>query len=242
MSLPALTGWIDAYIRGRLFGQEFDPLINENWRALLLDDVAHHIASAFASALIEGEANQEVAEAEVRYRYVSEVAHITVRASSAVEITKSIYPKLPIAVRAGGLERTFIEWADQDTQVEAFTKINEYKHGFLQQRYLKADGMPAMYSPDFLLRTAENIYVVETKAEKDLTNENVQRKRRAARAWCDRINTLSPELRENRTWSYVLLGEEAVKQWRARSARITELLDYARVTSNTEVSVQERLL
>jgi type III restriction enzyme len=242
VSLPALTGWIDTYIRHRLFGQEFEPLINENWRALLLDDVAHHIAGEFASALVEGEANQEITEAEVRYRTISEVDRITVRSSSAVEVMKSVYTKLPIAARAGGLERTFIEWADQDTQIEAFTKINEYKHDFLQQRYLKADGRPAMYSPDFLVQTLDDIYVVETKSEKDLSNENVQRKRRAARAWCDRINSLNPELRENRSWSYVLLGQEAVEQWKARNARITDLLDYARVTSASEIGVQERLL
>ena len=242
VSLPALTGWIDTYIRNRLFSEPFDPLVDEHWRVLLLDDVAHHIAGSFATALIEGEANQEVADAEVRYRYVSEISSITVRTSSAVEVAKSVYTKLPIATRSGGLERTFIEWADQDSQVEAFTKINEYKHDFLQQRYLKADGMPAMYSPDFLVRTSTSLYVVETKSERDMTNENVHRKRRAARAWCDRINSLRPDLRENRTWNYVLLGEEAVQSWRARHARITELLDYAKVTSNVDVAIQERLL
>jgi type III restriction enzyme len=242
VSLPALTGWIDIYIRSGLFGQEFEPLDDENWRVLLLDDVAHHIAGTFASALIAGEENQEIAEAEVRYRNISEVERITVRASSAVTVTKSVYTKLPVAPNAGGLERAFIEWADQDTQVEAFTKINEYKHNFLQQRYLKADGMPAMYSPDFLVRTADQLYVVETKAQRDLTDENVHRKRRAARAWCDRINALSPTLRENRSWSYVLLGEEAVKQWRSRNARITELLNYSRLSPAVGANMQERLL
>lgn len=241
VSLPALTGWVDTYIRFRLFDQEFDPLINENWRALLLDDVAHHIAGAFASALVEGEANQEIAEAEVRYRNVSEVERITVRSSSAVEVTKSIYTKLPIAPRAGGLERTFIEWADQDTQVESFTKINEYKHDFLQQRYLKEDGMPAMYAPDFLLRTEDCVYVIETKAQKDVSSQNVQRKRKAAKAWCERINSLHPEHRAHRMWHYVILGQDAVEQWKAQNARVTDLLDYARVTDKGP-AIQERLL
>ncbi len=242
VSLPALTGWIDTYIRERLFDQAFDPMIDEQWRALLLDDVANHVAGRFASALVEGEANREVHGPDVRYRNISEVEKITVRSSTAVNVTKSIYEKLPVAARSGGLERTFIEWTDRDFEVGAFTKIVEYKHEFLQQRYLKADGMPAMYWPDFLVRTDASVYVVETKSESGLTDENVQRKRRAARAWCDRINSLDAHLRENRTWAYVLLGQESVEQWKARNARVSELLDYARLTSGTQLGVQERLL
>lgn len=227
--LPQLTAWIDVYVRQRLFGGPFDPLADENWRALLLDDVASHIAGSFAVALIEAESNQQVAEAEVLYRLLSEVTSLTVRTNSCVEVTKSIYPKLPVQTKGGGLERTFMEWANQDTQVEAFTKIHEYKHSFLRRRYLKADGMPAMYSPDFLLRLPEHIYVIETKSQTDLTNENVVRKQRAAIAWCDQINDLDPEQRDSRTWHYVLLGQDAVQEWRSKNARVSELLEYARL-------------
>ena len=135
-----------------------------------------------------------------------------------------------------------MEWADQDTQVEAFIKINEYKHTFLQRRYLKADGMPAMYSPDFLLRTATDIHVIETKAQQDLTNENVQRKQLAAIAWCDQINGIAPEDRGDREWHYSILGEDAVREWRSKNARLSELLDYARLRRKEAVKPQERLL
>ncbi len=242
VQLPVLTGWIDVYIRQRLFNQPFDPLNAENWRVLLVDDVAQHIAGNFASALVESEQNQEVAGAEVRYRNVSEVEKITVRASTAVEVTKSVYTRLRIAPRSGGLERTFIEWADQDTLIEAFTKIDEYKHDFLRHRYLKADGMPAMYSPDFLVRTADAVYVVETKSQADLSNENVNRKRRAALAWCSRINSLPEEKRSDRVWRYVLLGQDIVEQYRANNMRVTDLLEYAKLTSGNEIGIQERLL
>lgn len=239
--LPTLTGWIDQYVRERLFGQTYDPLDGENWRVLLLDDVAQHIAGQFASALVESEQNLTVSGAEVHYRQLSEVDKIVVRASSCVEVQKSIYPKLPIPKRAGGLERKFLEWADRDTEVEALCKIHEYRHDFLQQRYLKEDGMPAMYSPDFLLRTGDRVYVIETKAQKDVSSANVQRKRKAAKAWCDRINLLEPDLREDRTWHYVILGQESVEQWQAQNARVTDLLDYARVTDRESPS-QEKLL
>src|SRR5690606_35044319 len=134
VQLPLVTGWVDAYVRGRLFGASFDPLENENWRVLLLDDVAQHIASVFATALIAAEQNQVVGAAEVLYRRLSEVQSINVRAGSCVEVQKCIYSKLPYPSKAGGLERAFMQWADDDTEVLALCKIHEHQHNFLQRR------------------------------------------------------------------------------------------------------------
>ncbi len=239
---PLLTGWLDTYIRARLFGETMDPLEDENWRVLLLDDVAHGIAGTFATALTEAAANQEVAGAEVIYRLLSEVKSLNVRSSSAIEVRKCIYPKLPIPSRSGGLERRFIKWADDDSQIEALVKIHEYRHDFLHRPYLKADGMPARYSPDFLVRTSERVYVVETKAQSALSDENVQRKQRAAISWCEQINTLAPEQRDDREWHYVILGESSVKEWHSKNARASELLDFARLRRTEQAAVQETIL
>jgi type III restriction enzyme len=226
---PLLTGWIDAYIRERLFGQTIDPLADENWRVLLIDDVAHSIAGVFATALTELAVNQTVGEAEVTHRWLSEVKTISVRTSSAVAVKKCIYPQLPIPAKAGGLERLFIEWADADSTVQALAKIHEYRHEFLHRPYLKADGMPASYSPDFIVRTVDSVYIIETKAQSALSDENVQRKQRAALAWVDQINTLDPEDRSDRTWHYVLLGEQTVREWKSKNATASDLLEFARL-------------
>lgn len=238
---PMLTGWLDTYIRHRLFGQSFDPLANENWRVLLLDDVAHDIAGVFATKLTEIQTTQSVIEAEVHHRRLSEVKTIPVRASLCVEVNKCIYPKLPIPSSGGGLERLFAEWVDEDTRVEALAKVHEYRHDFLRRPYLKADGMPAQYSPDFLIRTDVDVYVVETKGQSALSDENVQRKQRAALAWCDQINELPRHLRDDRDWSYVLLGESIVREWHRKNVRASELLEYARLRPASS-SAQQSLL
>lgn len=226
---PLLTGWLDSYIRHRLFGQEFDPLAEENWRVLLLDDVAHSIAGTFATKLVELQDSQVVASAEVQHRSLSEVTTIPVRGSTAEEVNKCIYPKLPIPSQGGGLERRFIRWADKDSCIEALAKVHEYRHDFLRRPYLKADGMPAQYSPDFLIRTPFTIYVVETKAQSALSDENVQRKQKAALAWCEQINELPEEQRDGRDWAYVLLGETIVNERHKKNATVTDLLEYARL-------------
>lgn len=238
---PLLTGWLDSYIRHRLFGQEFDPLAEENWRVLLLDDVAHSIAGTFATKLVELQDSQVVASAEVQHRSLSEVTTIPVRGSTAEEVNKCIYPKLPIPSQGGGLERRFIRWADKDSGIEALAKVHEYRHDFLRRPYLKADGMPAQYSPDFLIRTPFTIYVVETKAQSALSDENVQRKQKAALAWCEQINELPEEQRDGRDWAYVLLGETIVNEWHKKNATVTDLLEYARLRRTTTAR-QERLL
>jgi len=238
---PLLTGWLDGYIRHRLFGQEFDPLAEENWRVLLLDDVAHSIAGTFATKLVELQDSQVVASAEVQHRSLSEVTTIPVRGSTAEEVNKCIYPKLPIPSQGGGLERRFIRWADKDSGIEALAKVHEYRHDFLRRPYLKADGMPAQYSPDFLIRTPFTIYVIETKAQSALSDENVQRKQKAALAWCEQINELPEEQRDGRDWAYVLLGETIVNEWHKKNATVTDLLEYARLRRTTTAR-QERLL
>lgn len=238
---PLLASWLNTYIRSRLFGQEFDPLTDENWRVLLLDDVALSISGTFATKLIELQESQVVSSAEVRYRALSEVVTIPVRNSTAEEVRKCIYPKLPVPSQGGGLERRFIRWADQDSGIEAFAKIHEYRHEFLRRPYLKADGMPAQYSPDFLVRAEESIFIVETKAQSALSDENVKRKQKAAVAWCEQINELPEEYRNNRNWAYVLLGESILKEWQSKGARLTDLLDYARLRYSSNRR-QERLL
>ncbi|EFJ77706.1 DEAD/DEAH box helicase family protein [Rothia dentocariosa] len=237
---PLLTGWLDSYIRHRLFGQEFDPLAEENWRVLLLDDIAHSIAGTFATKLVGLQDSQVVASAEVQHRSLSEVTTIPVRGSTAEEVNKCIYPKLPIPSQGGGLERRFIRWADKDSGIEALAKVHEYRHDFLRRPYLKADGMPAQYSPDFLIRTPFTIYVVETKAQSALSDENVQRKQKAALAWCEKINELPEEQRDGREWAYVLLGESIVNEWHKKNASLTDLLNYARLRK-VSTSQQQRM-
>lgn len=238
---PQLLGWIDTYIRNRFFGEVIDPLEDENWRVLLTDMVTNELAGNISTALVRSLTQEVVTVAEVNFRSLSEVPVLSVRTSSCVEVRKCIYPKLPIPTHSGGLERKFLEWANNDTKVEALCKIAEYKHTFVQRPYLKADGMPARYSPDFLIRTEDRIYVVETKAESSLSDANVQRKQAAAIAWCEQINELEPSQRDHRRWAYVLLGEQAVTGSIAGNERASDLLDRARLRSVAEEEAEQQI-
>lgn len=235
---PQLAGWIDTYIRRRLFGGSFNPMEDENWRLLLIDAVTEHVIRAVAQELLQTEESEIVGEAEVLYRRLSEVPKLAMRESSSEPVSRCIYERLPFPSRSGQLERNFILWADRCSSIEAFCKVHEHKHDFVRLRYVKEDGLPAFYSPDFLVRTEASIYLVETKAQGQLVHPNVKRKRKAAVAWCARINGLEEDQRSGREWHYVLLGEEVFYDWRDKNATLEALLQYAALRHVEELGQQ----
>lgn len=241
-----LTGWLDDYVWTQLFGAPFNPLGDtdgaENWRLLLLQPVVDHITKVFAVALLDARQHHATGEAEVHARFLSETPLLMVREAHSVPVSKCIYTRLGWPARNGGLEKAFIHWAQADAQVLAFCKISETRHPFARLRYVKEDGLPAFYCPDFLARTQDAIYLVETKAQQQTMHPNVQRKLRAAVAWCERINALAPAHRQGLPWHYVLLGEDAVAEWQGKGAHLAQLLDFARLRPLASAQLQARLL
>jgi type III restriction enzyme len=229
VNLPTLTGWVDDFIRRRLFDAEFDPHADENWRLLKLDPVANHIIKEFGRKLPELTATEMTAPAEVAQRRLSEVQKLNVREAYSIVTPKCIYERLPYPSRNGGLEKAFIEKAISDATLEAFCKVSEQKHLFMRLRYVKENGLPGFYSPDFLVRTQTGIYLTETKAQDMLTKADVVRKQRAAVAWCERVKELPSEQRSDRTWSYCLLGEGLFYQFRDKGGTVEEMLQFSRV-------------
>jgi len=225
----ALAAALDDYIRERLFAEAFEPFEDEGWRLLLLQPVLEHIVRVFGLALVDAEAHGSSGPVEVRHRRLSEVDRLTLRESGSMEVDKCIYIRQGWPARSGGLEKAFIEWAQRDSGILAFCKISEHRHDFVRLRYVRDEGLPGFYIPDFLVRTAGGVHLVETKAQQQVRHPNVQRKLRAASAWCRRINDLPADLRDGRDWHYVLLGESLFWDWREKGARLEELLEFARI-------------
>jgi type III restriction enzyme len=235
VNLPQLSAWVDEYVRTQLFARQFDPFEEENWRLLCLDPVANHIIREFGRKLPELAETEPTTPAEIVQRRLSEVRRITVRESFSVTTSKCIYPRLPYPSRNGGFELAFIEKADIDATVQAFCKVNEQKHLFMRLRYVKENGLPGFYSPDFLVRTESGIWLVETKAQNQLTQPDVTRKKTAAVAWCDRVNELSPDNRSVRAWNYCLLGEALFYEFRDKGASMAEVLQFSRIREKAPV-------
>ena len=65
------------------------------------------------------------------------------------------------------------------------------------------------YEPDFIVETADYIYMVETKAKKDLTTEEVQAKKKAAEEYCKNATEYALTT-GGKPWKYHLLRHDMV--------------------------------
>lgn len=225
---------IDKYIRNGLFDKTFNPFIDNNWKILLLKNgiVTQHIIKEIGKLIMDMQNNTNISEAIIEKRYFSEITDLRMRENYSLKIAKTIYERLPYPSNRGGLEKSLIEYADSDSKVESIMKINEYYHNFANIIYIRTDGFLSFYYPDFIVKTADNIYLVETKSDKDLNDPNVKQKQLATLDWIKRINELDPEERMDRKWEYVLLGETHFYSLKDNNASMDEIFQLAKINES----------
>lgn len=227
-----LVQLIDDFIRHKLFNQEFNPLEDNNWRVLLLSQtgITEHIIKELSKALYEMQNAVEVQDAMVIKQYFSQTQELRMRENFSLDIVKTIYEKLPYPSKKGELEKNFMLSCDNDSNVKAFLKISEIYHDFAHLNYIRSNGILSLYYPDFIVKTRDRIYLAETKAQKDIKDENVLLKKRSALDWLKKINELKPDDRDNCEWSYALLGENTFYSMKSKGASIEEILEYSKLT------------
>ena len=223
---------MDWYIREKLFSVPFDPFQGSDWKILLAKDgiVTKHIVEQFAVAIYKMQNRLTTIDAEVSHTAFSSLKAIKMRESYSMEVQKCIYPRLGYPSHGGGLEKAFIEFLDRDAEVERFLKINESGHSFAIIFYVRKDGLMATYHPDFIVATADKVYLIETKGDDKVDDVNVRQKQTATVEWIKKINALEPGDRMNRTWEYVLVGESVFYSLSGSGATITDICNMCKVS------------
>lgn len=223
---------MDWYIREKLFSAPFNPFQGNDWKILLAKDgiVTKHIVEQFAVAIYKMQNRLTTINAEVSHTDFSSLRAIKMRESYSMEVQKCIYPRLGYPSHGGGLEKAFIEFLDRDAEVERFLKINESGHSFAIIFYVRKDGLMATYHPDFIVATADKVYLIETKGDDKVDDGNVRQKQTATIEWIKKINALEPEDRMNRTWEYVLVGESVFYSLSGSGATITDICNMCKVS------------
>ena len=223
---------MDWYIREKLFSLPFNPFQGNDWKILLAKDgiVTKHIVEQFAVAIYKMQNRLTTINAEVSHTDFSSLRAIKMRESYSMEVQKCIYPRLGYPSHGGGLEKAFIEFLDRDAEVERFLKINENGHSFAIIFYVRKDGLMATYHPDFIVATADKVYLIETKGDDKVDDVNVRQKQTATVEWIKKINALEPGDRMNRTWEYVLVGESVFYSLSGSGATITDICNMCKVS------------
>lgn len=223
---------MDWYIREKLFSAPFNPFQGNDWKILLAKDgiVTKHIVEQFAVAIYKMQNRLTTINAEVSHTDFSSLRAIKMRESYSMEVQKCIYSRLGYPSHGGGLEKAFIEFLDRDAEVERFLKINENGHSFAIIFYVRKDGLMATYHPDFIVATADKVYLIETKGDDKVDDVNVRQKQTATVEWIKKINALEPGDRMNRTWEYVLVGESVFYSLSGSGATITDICNMCKVS------------
>ena len=228
---------VDVYIRTRLFNQPFNPFNGSDWKILLSKNaiVTQHIIKVMSVAIHEMQENVMSNEAVVEKIWFSSVKTLRMRERFSLELQKVIYERLAYPSSKGRLEKEFMEFLDRDSDVQSFLKINESQHGFAKVFYIREDGLLASYHPDFIVKTAEAITIVETKGDDKANDANVRRKQMSILDWCKKINRLPSEMRMNRDWRYILLKETDFYIWSVNGATFIDIARLS-VVSHTNVT------
>ena len=231
-----LVGVIDRFIRNDLFGEAFNPLEGENWRILMLhkEGITTHIWREINQFIVQSQNNIDIKEAVVQKAYFSQVDSLKMRKNFCLDITKSIYEKTAYPSNKGGFERDFMEFCDKDSAVDKFIKINENHHNFAHLHYIRTDGLIASYCPDFIAQSGESVFLIETKAQRDISNENVISKRNSAVAFCEKINTLESSDRMGAKWSYHLLDDKTFYALQNRGANLIDIVSVCELAYKNE--------
>ncbi|MDZ4713052.1 MAG: DEAD/DEAH box helicase family protein [bacterium] len=224
---------IDKYIRTRLFGEDFDPFVDYNWKILLTrTGLLEHIVKEFSKVIFKMQNSINISEAIVFKKYFSDIDELKMREKYCLDIVKTIYQRQSYPSNKGLFEKDFMEFCDNDSEVEALIKVNENYHTFASILYIRTDGIIASYYPDFLVRTKDFIYIIETKAERDLSNPNVKQKRLATIDFAKRINELDPAERENREWYYLIIDDNIFKTKKSKGGSAKDIFEYTKISKS----------
>jgi len=197
---------LDDYVSSYCFSKSIDFNKPENYCVLNYPDVFDHIVNSVRNEIIRLIEGFKYEHSGV-WSALSEVPRIMMRESKCVQVDKCIYPRQPYHPKAGGFERDFIQNVlNTSSEVISYAKLDR-RHK-LKIQYRDETGILRTYEIDFIVKTSDKMYLVETKADKDLDNPNVAVKARAATAWCEQASTVSPhnEFHQPQTWEYLLLS------------------------------------
>jgi hypothetical protein len=160
---------------------------------------------------------------------LSETPRLMVREAHSVEVSKCIYTRL-------GWPRAMAGWSAPSStgrrpiaQVLAFCKISETRHPFARLRYVKEDGLPAFYSPDFPgAHGGCHLSGGDQGAAANRITPMCSASSRPRVAWCERINALTPEHRRP-ALALRAAGRGRGLRVAGQGRAAGELLDFARL-------------
>jgi len=216
-AMAHVAGIIDEYTSNCCFGTQINFDLPENYCVLNYTPVFDYIVQTVAQAIIKLIQGFKYEPRGVWAR-LSEVPRIMVRESRSLPTERCIYPRVGFQEKGGGFERDFIaEVLNTSADVLSFAKLDR-RHK-LKISYRDYTAILRNYEVDFIVKSRDKMFLVETKGDRDIDNETVALKARAAVAWCDQASLLPPpsDCSQPQAWEYLLISESLFKENRGLS-------------------------
>jgi type III restriction enzyme len=183
------------YIIRFLFDVELDPNNTDNVKKLNTPYVREKIREIFCSEITKLSMTETPAYVTRYYRLSdTPVLHTTRSEDSLYKPIKSIFNTLSADSQ---FEIDFMRYLDYQGEVLAYTKV--MREGMpIHILYYDQQGYIHYYIPDFIVKTANCFYLIETKGEDIGMHPSVKFKDKAATQWCKTLSRAT-----NTPWKYV---------------------------------------
>jgi type III restriction enzyme len=145
---------------------------------------------------------------------------------------RCVFPAIFETAQGGKFEKDFIQQVlEKSADVQAWFKPLERRHSLLLP-YRTRFGELSRYWPDFLVRTSDAMWLLETKAARDKELTSVWDKAKAALEWCRTASQVVPPAahgdgsawHQPQAWRYGILFDD---QWDRQAALFTQLAQIA---------------
>jgi len=115
--------------------------------------------------------------------------------------------------KAGHLEYKFDSKTEQDLAfvLENDTSVLKWLRPAPNQFRIYWDNNSKRYEPDFVVETADAIFIIETKAANEIQNDDVLAKKAAAEKYC-RYATEYTSTNDGKSWKYLLIPHHEVSR------------------------------
>jgi type III restriction enzyme len=195
----------DEYISRWLFTEDIDFTDPENYIVLQSQQIVDFIVKQIRSAIARATGDLQYQPGAV-WRKLSDVSRLLMRQSNMVAVQRCIYPYQAVQTVNGGFERKIIsKLLNPSPEVLAFAKLDR-KHDLIIA-WRDDRGIQRKYEPDFVVKTADKIFLFETKGDHLIGDPSTALKAQAAVAWCKAASTVTPPGSQPQEWEYIILKQ-----------------------------------
>ena len=205
-----ITALADEYISRRLFTKAIDFTDPDNYIVFqglggqrLIDFVKDQILGAIAQVTDDLQYQPGAV-----WRSLADVPRLLMRQKNMVTVQRCIYLYQGVQSNKGGFEHQVItKLLNPSPEVLAFAKLDR-KHDLIIP-WRDQRGIQRKYEPDFLVKTAEKMFLFETKGDHLMGDSSTALKAKAAVSWCKSASRVPPaeHINQPQAWEYILLKQ-----------------------------------